>query len=588
MKLLHDQLSFQKTSRTGEVIPGTSIKAGYGDNSAVSSFSMEGDSTGALESCIRAIAAILQGRVSCALTDGNPPSAEAPVYYIEYAGSEDAGEVPAKLLYDAQNILFSIEIEGTEARTREVLASGISGQELVGIPHPVFFAARICELIHTDPLVEKTGNPAADMEATRYMESAAKDFMENGILTTSDAVRMCDLIRKITASEEKNGDAVFDVDFGTEDTNLTYEPDITLAVTRDGKTPHITKDLTDMVSAGVCPAGTFEGLAGVSDEATPGKGIPGHRLCSEEEIPEQYRTPAYFPEIGPMVDRPQFRKVADYVYGTMGTAHPINTFSLFGPTGSGKSFMCKYLASEKCFGVPYFTVVCSGNKDESMFTGMLQNGENGKTVYVNSKFADYIQMPCVIELVEMNALDEDVALALNCFMDRDYGYLVTDDFHAIKRDPRCIVISTFNPGYAGTKTPNRSVIRRSAFAMDIDKVSAHEISGMIRRLAGLGEEDSDIVTAVTDLFTKLENYVEGSETMRGAAEVSMTEYADCAQILSLDRKFGHWNPAEAAKITVVNKLVSTMDFDKDIAAEIMDTVVAQTIKKLPAKPRKTV
>ena len=64
MKLLHDQLSFQKTSRTGEVIPGTSIKAGYGDNSAVSSFSMEGDSTGALESCIRAIAAILQGRVS--------------------------------------------------------------------------------------------------------------------------------------------------------------------------------------------------------------------------------------------------------------------------------------------------------------------------------------------------------------------------------------------------------------------------------------------------------------------------------------------------------------------------------------------
>lgn len=486
---------------------------------------------------VNGLIAMLSGRVSAAFTNGND-NVDNPVIYVEI--ENENGEICA-ILYDSDTNTYKYEWQGSPI---EIVGAPTSKMPIGMYP----IIPRLVELLYN-------GVP----EFVEYYEVIRDEFFKKPLIQCKELVKICDLLyRHSLIGDGQIDKGGFDIDLD----DFEKVENINLEANYEGKPIDLTLDISECMGH----SGNFTKLifANTTVSRSVNGNTNGMHLASPGEIPMEFMTPAYFPKMpSNIVLRPEMVEVAQYIYISKDDEQPINNITLFGPTGSGKSFMCKYWASESCFSVPYIAVACSGNKDESMFTGMYQNGEKGKTIYVNSKFAKYIQMPCVIEMVESNSLDEDAMLILNAFKDKDYGYLITDDFQMIKRHPKCIVVDTFNPGYAGTKTPNRSVIRRSDLAIRIDKVSADEIKSMISATSGVTDEN--ILNLTYEVFEIIENYITTNDL---DGEVSMAEYGMCAKFLSLDKRLNRWNPITVIRNSVINKLISTIDFDREIGEEI--------------------
>ena len=522
-------------SQPNETIAGTNRTANETIKGLVSSrASSTNDHAIVYAPIVKGLIAMLSGRVSAAFTNGNN-STENPVIYVE--AENENGELCA-ILYDSDTNKYKCEWQSS--LHEEV----IGGRTMPMSEFPII--PRLVELLYNEL-----------PEFMEYYEKIREDFFNKPRIECPELVRLCDLLYRHSLLDDEEG---FDIDL---ENDIVFVDTIGLEPNLQGKPIEITEDISHCMGH----PGNFNKIIYGNNSSVSSKTIgdtKGYHLCKKEDIPEEYRKEAYFPKMSKnIVMRPEMVEVAEYVFATKDDEQPINNITLYGPTGSGKSFMAKYWASEKCFGVPYLTIGGSGNKDESIFVGMHQNGEKGKTIYVNSKFADYIQMPCVIEMIESNAFDEDVMLILNAFKDHDYGYLITDNFQMIKRHPQCIIVDTFNPGYAGTKTPNRSVLRRSDLMYEIDKVSSEEIKSMIAAIAGI--EDERILNLTYNIFETIENYIFTNDL---DGEVSMAEYGMCARILALDKKLNRWNPIHTIENTVVNKLVSTLDFDKEIKEDI--------------------
>ena len=509
---------------------GTSFSPNQSIPNATSSLSPTNTSNGvAIAPIMEGIIAMLSGKVSAAITNGNN-SEENPTIYVEY---EDLYGTICAILYDSDTNTYKYEYPVPEI-------------EMIGSDaYPVSSAVIIPRL------VELLYNQYPEFVQYYNNIKTSRDF------NSPDMIKICDLLFRQSLFPTNAFD--ISLDDMVKVSNICLEPNF------ENKPITILKDISYCMNIN----GTFTKIVyGASgSKATPTGNTVGMALASEGEIPKEFLTEAYMPKMPKdLVVRQEMVDIAEYIYASKDEEQPINNISLFGPTGSGKSFICKYLASDRCLNVPYFSLTCSGNKDESMFTGMYQNGDKGKTIFVNSRFADFIQIPCVIELVEMNSLDEDVILALNSFMDHDYGYLVTDDFKTIKRNPKCIVISTFNPGYAGTKTPNRSVVRRADWMQRIDKVSAEEIKSMIAAVSGA--DDKNIIDFVYSIYETTEKFISINFDTSDNCEVSMAEYGMCAKFLALNKKLGKNNTINIIENTIVNKLVSSINFDTEVSEEL--------------------
>ena len=474
---------------------------------------------------VTAINAMLDKKVSALLVD----SYENPKYYIEI----NVNNKNCAILFNPANNTYVFDWDSNKV--------DIIGNETLEIP--ISFVPYVPRLL--DMLYFK------DSEFFEYYSAIKEHYSKHKNLTIPETIKLCDLVynQALTTAFFDGTETLYDFDIE----NIKWETISNINILEN--ISPIMGHSGDFVKMSFGNNNVQGNIKGANDLTQFSFGL---------KVKKEFKNEAFFPKMPKdVVIRPEMLDIARYAYMTKDDEQPLNNFSLFGPTGSGKSFICKYLASERCFGIPYITVACSGNKDESMFTGMYQNGDEGKTIFVNSKFAEYIQMPCVIELVEANSLDEDVAIALNTFMDRDYGYLITDNLKPIKRHPNCIVVSTFNPGYAGTKSPNRSVIRRYGWCAKVDKISEDEIKHML--IATSKVEDEEIINFVYKIFEIVEDFILEQEI---DGEVSMDEYAMCAKFLALDKKMGIHNPMNVIQNTIINKLISTIDFDNDTSQEL--------------------
>lgn len=500
----------------------TKFVANTSYNGVVSARGKKSDAGTVFGPVINAIVALLTGRVSAAITNGND-NPDYPVYYTEIQQLD--GSIVG-VLYDSANNTYKYEYEGID--TDIFGGAGKQVSEVVVLPRIIDALANI------------------DSEAISYFDAIKKDYNDNGVISTKDAIRFCDLFYRYALYDLNGGDIDLD--------SFEKVDSIVLTMNEKGKPIEIVKNISSCYGK----VGTFQllefGSSANVEEATSSLAST-MTFATEDEIPEKYRTnPAYNPNVQISKMDNEIIRFINYVMYSKDTSMPVNTAMFFGPTGSGKSYTCKMIA--KKLGVPYIAVACSNDKDTSFITGMYQNGEGGKTIYVNSKFSEYITIPCVIEMVESNSLDEDILLALNSLKDKDYGYLVTDNFETIKRNPKCIIIDTFNPGYAGTLTPNRSVVRRAEFTHYFKCADGNEIKEMIKTISGVN--DDKCLNIAKSVFDTTENYIRDNEI---DGEVSMTEYADVARFLSMDMLMGQWNPLSVIRSCVANKLFSSMNFD---------------------------
>ena len=513
-KMFLDNISIANSTFTGNMVSNSIATNNICGSSIV------------LAPVVTALNAMFDHKVSAMLVS----SYESPIFYIEISTGNDR---TCGILYDVEENTYTYDWDYNNV--------DIIGNENLGIPISfVPYIPRLLELLYFK-----------DSEFFEYYNIARDTYAKTKKLNSDTIPQICDLL--YNQSKLMSFDSI----------NPIYDYD-----TNDIKWEKI-KDLNiiENVSHIMGHTGKFTKLSKTENVANSSTNQIEERFGNfsfNVKVKKAFKNEAFFPKMPKnVVIRPEMVDIARYAYATKDEEQPLNNFTMYGPTGSGKSFICKYLASEKCFGIPYIPIMCSGNKDESLFTGMYQNGPDGNTIFVNSKFAEYVQMPCLIELIESNALDEDVAIALNSFMDHDYGYLITDDLQTIKRHPNCIIISTFNPGYAGTKTPNRSVIRRSDWCTKVDKISELEIKNMFAATSGV--KDETILDLVYEVYELVENFISEEEI---DGEVSMTEYSMCAKFIALDKKMGIYNPLNVIRNTIINKLVSTIDFDEEISQEL--------------------
>ena len=85
---------------------------------------------------------------------------------------------------------------------------------------------------------------------------------------------------------------------------------------------------------------------------------------------------------------------------------------LYGPTGSGKSFICEQVA--KALGLPFSFVSCTAGMSEGVLGGrLLPVGEAGKFEYVMSEFINAYENGGVFLLDEIDAADPNVLLLIN-------------------------------------------------------------------------------------------------------------------------------------------------------------------------------
>lgn len=85
---------------------------------------------------------------------------------------------------------------------------------------------------------------------------------------------------------------------------------------------------------------------------------------------------------------------------------------IYGPTGSGKSFICGQVA--EALGLPFYFVSCTAGMSEGVLTGrLLPVGKNGTFEYVISEFVKAYEEGGVFLLDELDAADPNVLLIVN-------------------------------------------------------------------------------------------------------------------------------------------------------------------------------
>lgn len=121
---------------------------------------------------------------------------------------------------------------------------------------------------------------------------------------------------------------------------------------------------------------------------------------------------------------------------------------IFGPTGCGKSHVCKQLAD--ALGLRFGFVSCTAGMSEGVITGkLLPLGEAGKFEYVISEFVDCFENGGVFLLDELDAADPNVLLVLNAALANGEICLSNRPENPIaKRHPDFVCIAAANT--AGT------------------------------------------------------------------------------------------------------------------------------------------
>lgn len=85
---------------------------------------------------------------------------------------------------------------------------------------------------------------------------------------------------------------------------------------------------------------------------------------------------------------------------------------IYGPTGSGKSFVCGQIA--EALGLPFYFVSCTAGMSEGQLAGrLLPVGEQGTFEYVISEFVKAYEEGGVFLLDELDAADPNVLLLVN-------------------------------------------------------------------------------------------------------------------------------------------------------------------------------
>ena len=146
---------------------------------------------------------------------------------------------------------------------------------------------------------------------------------------------------------------------------------------------------------------------------------------------------------------------------------------LYGPTGSGKSFICGQVA--EALNLPFSMVSCTAGMSESVLTGkLLPVGTGGKFEYVISEFVNRYENGGVFLLDEMDAADNNVMLIINSALASDHMVVTNRSKKAYaKRHKDFICIAACNT--VGTGADRQYTGRNKLDASTLDRFGVGKV-----------------------------------------------------------------------------------------------------------------
>jgi hypothetical protein len=198
--------------------------------------------------------------------------------------------------------------------------------------------------------------------------------------------------------------------------------------------------------------------------------------------------------------------------------------NLKGHTGTGKDVLIKMFAHKT--NRPYFATDCSKWTTEFELSEDITL-ENGDTVHVPSAVLNGIMTPgAIVYLNEFNAMTENAQIFLHSLMDEKRGMtLKTESGRWIKMADNVLLISSMNPNYPGTFTPQFAT-RGRMVSIDIDyppqfrkkdeddtnnnpPYDASEALRMAREISSLKDLTVEVDLKRNDFVKMWDNYING-------------------------------------------------------------------------------
>jgi cobaltochelatase CobS len=240
-----------------------------------------------------------------------------------------------------------------------------------------------------------------------------------------------------------------------------------------------------------------------------------------------------------------------------------------GPTGSGKSSLCKYLAA--ITNRPFIRVNMTGDTESSVLFGGLVV-RSGATVWEDGPVTEAVRYGAVLLLDEWELMTPEIGMGLQWLLEDD-GYLYlkempgtsTDKLIRPHKDFRIVCGgNTVGQGddtgaHAGTNVQNTATVDRFQTVIKLDYLdAAHECAIIKKKHGGLAD-------------TVIENMVKVAQLVRQAnAQGNIALTMSPRTLLNWGRKIGTWgDPKVAFTIAFADKL---RDADRKVVNELYGKV----------------
>ena len=228
---------------------------------------------------------------------------------------------------------------------------------------------------------------------------------------------------------------------------------------------------------------------------------------------------------------------------------------LDGVTGSGKTSTYRMVAD--MIHLPIYQYNFSRNVEEEHFIGR-EVIQNGSTVFLLGEFTKAFKYGGLFIAEEVNRVGADVLAKLNESLD-DSGRLVTP-YEVIYRHPAFRFGMTLNPGYAGTKPLDISLVRRMGMRIVFETMSSSDMEKLV--MESVPDLSKDIVVTMVKVAKEIEKKYK-EERIPDAA-ISGDHIVKWAKRY---RRNPNWMTSAARTI------VSLSCMDEEVNKEVMEAII---------------